>query len=189
VEEAVVEVTMVRVRTNLVKIHMVNSSNKTWVNSNNMAITNQWVTNSKRWVFRVLVSSQRRATKCSGIQWLSNSRWVSISRFQSKVHHRCWHFHNLTLASSISFKVMLEEHLLVIAFTRPSRECTVTNSPQSLLVLSLMRMLLILRGSSLTTSTSLVEFMRLISFWSLQRTKDKLPNSRPSNEMIYHLYR
>jgi len=89
VEEAEVEVTMVRVRTNLVKVHMVNSSNKTWVNSNNMAITNQWVTNSKRWVFRVLVSSQRRATKCSGIQWLSNNRWVSISRFQSKVHHRC----------------------------------------------------------------------------------------------------
>jgi hypothetical protein len=31
--------------------------------------------------------------------------------------------------------------------------------------------------------------MRLISFWSLQRTKDKLQNSRPSNEIDFHLDR
>lgn len=193
-EEVEVEVTMARVRTNLVKMRILNSSNKICLNSNNMAITNQWVTNSKRWVFIkhfLLVSSQlsSRATKCSRIQWLNNSRWASISRFQSKVRLRCCHFHSLMLAPLISFKVTLEEHSLVIAFMRPSKEYTVMNSPQSLRVLSLMRMSLISRGSSLTISTSLAEFMRLISFWSLQRTKDKLQNSRPSNEIDFHLDR
>lgn len=78
-EEAEVEVVMARVLTNLAKTRTLNSSNKTCLNSNNMAITNKWATNSKRWVSNkpfLLVSSQlsSRTTRCSRIQWLSSSR-------------------------------------------------------------------------------------------------------------------
>jgi len=46
--EAKVEVAITRIRANLVKINTLNSSSKTCRNSNNMAITNQWATNSNR---------------------------------------------------------------------------------------------------------------------------------------------
>merc|ERR1712139_275000 len=64
-------------RANQAKTRTLNSSNKTCLNSNNMAITNQWATNSKRWVSNKpfqLVSSQlsSRTTRCSRIQWLSS---------------------------------------------------------------------------------------------------------------------
>jgi len=190
-EEAEVEVAMARVPTNLAKTRTLNSSNKTCLNSNNMAITNQWATNSKRWVCNkpfLLVSSQlsSRTTRCSRIQWLSNSRWTWDSNFQSSLRHRsrCWRCHKLTLASLISFKVMQEEPLLEITFTRPSKEYSAMNSLQLSLVLSLMKTSLTSSGSCPTTSTSPVECTRLISFWSLQSIKDKLRNSRPSNEMI-----
>lgn len=48
VPEDKVEVAIIRNRANLVKINTLNSSSKTWDNSNNMSITKQSTTNSNR---------------------------------------------------------------------------------------------------------------------------------------------
>lgn len=123
-EEARTEVVTTRITTRTISIQTPCNNSEIQTSSNNMAITNKWVTINNRWAFhnlpldsnQFLLKINSRTIKCFRIKWLSNNQFSKCNSSNNNTtsnHSKfsCKCLRTLTSLNSTSFRVKREEPL------------------------------------------------------------------------------